>query len=724
MTRKTSPLFARLLALFFVLISIAVWFVTNSSRAAPAQYADAQTTTPVAPGVYLISFHRVTDRGPINGQILTIDLNNPAISTNLISPGPVAAAAPVSQMVAQSGAVAAVNGDYFDIGYTSAPYGAAIANNELKKGPIWNWNEVAGVGQDGVGRLARMSLEGSITLPSGQFPLGGLNSHNVLQNGIGLFTTAWGAAPRNRATEGVPFVREVLVTNGSVAAISEAAGGGPIGPDSFVLLGLDDGARALANLKVGDPVSVRYRPQSDVPIPFNFALGGNAVLLRDGQAPNLDDAKSDPRTAVGFSADGRKMYLATVDGRSGLSRGMTMRELADLMRIVGADDALNLDGGGSSTMLARKAGDPAAMLTNRPSGGVERLVPNAIGIFAKPGSGKLAGLRVIPALGEGVQHVFPGLSRTLTAKGYDESYGPAASTNLTWQSLTPDLGTFEPNGVFRALRTGNAIIQAQAQGDNGTKTGDPQSIYVLDSLTRIVPSAPGLDFAPGGGPAPLVVTGYSNAGQAAPIETRDIGLAYDRAMLDIVAVDNRQLQITPKVDRGTTTVTLNVGGVSASMPINIGLSGVTLSEFEDLAGWTTSNWLSSSGIGPTEGVNGQGIQITYDFAKSTEPRVASVDVTPAIELPGQPIRIGAWVRGEGRGGQLVFALEAADGQPVDLYGPAVDWSGWQNVELDVPQRLAYPLRFKGIRYVENDPAKQYTGSIAYDGLVVKITPAP
>ncbi len=101
------------------------------------------------------------------------------------------------------------------------------------------------------------------------------------------------------------------------------------------------------------------------------AVSGGPRLLRggrisvereeEGQRPGFDTERH-PRTAVGYSGDGRYLILTVVDGRRpGYSRGMDLFELAALMREFGCSEALNLDGGGSSTMVIR------GEVVNRPS---------------------------------------------------------------------------------------------------------------------------------------------------------------------------------------------------------------------------------------------------------------------------------------------------------------------------------------------------------------------
>ena len=89
-----------------------------------------------------------------------------------------------------------------------------------------------------------------------------------------------------------------------------------------------------------------------------------------------------PRTAVGIANAGRRLILVTVDGRQKpYSDGMTLRELADLMRVLGARDAINLDGGGSTAMVVKSPAARSLRVVNRPSDAAgERAVGNALAI--------------------------------------------------------------------------------------------------------------------------------------------------------------------------------------------------------------------------------------------------------------------------------------------------------------------------------------------------------
>jgi hypothetical protein len=123
-------------------------------------------------------------------------------------------------------------------------------------------------------------------------------------------------------------------------------------------------------------------PHSDVQV----ALGINAWwgdLVKDGEALPPPGGDRHPRTAAGFDASGKWLFLVVVDGRQpGYSEGMTLGELADFMVQLGTNRAINLDGGGSSVMLIADE-NGRLQVVNQPSGRFLRPVPVLIGVRAE-----------------------------------------------------------------------------------------------------------------------------------------------------------------------------------------------------------------------------------------------------------------------------------------------------------------------------------------------------
>ncbi|HMD82685.1 MAG TPA: phosphodiester glycosidase family protein, partial [Anaerolineales bacterium] len=120
---------------------------------------------------------------------------------------------------------------------------------------------------------------------------------------------------------------------------------------------------------------------------YNAISGDRMVVLKGQAAPYLNDEDVEPRTAIGMNRNGRYLYLVVVDGRQPFySSGATLRELAQILIDEGVYIAMNLDGGGSSTLVI-EGEDGQPVILNSPIDnyipGRERPVANHIGIYIK-----------------------------------------------------------------------------------------------------------------------------------------------------------------------------------------------------------------------------------------------------------------------------------------------------------------------------------------------------
>lgn len=115
---------------------------------------------------------------------------------------------------------------------------------------------------------------------------------------------------------------------------------------------------------------------------LTLALSGFVTILEDGKNCAGSATDRHPRTVYGLSADRTKLFLMTIDGRQkGFSIGTTNAESAEWIRFFGADDAVNMDGGGSTTLIKFDPFSGTTQLLNSPSNGGERIVANALGIY-------------------------------------------------------------------------------------------------------------------------------------------------------------------------------------------------------------------------------------------------------------------------------------------------------------------------------------------------------
>ena len=686
---------------------------------------------PVAPGVRLDSFTKRTPYGWVRGDLLTTDLTAGS-TVDYLSPGTVAAAEPVSVQATRQRAVAAVNGDFFDINASNAPLGPAMDDGELVKSPSRTWadfHNVAAIDAQGAGRILQLYFEGTVTLPTGDVTLDRLNSPEIPQNGIGAYTALWGSYSRAQIVSDAARVTEVVLEDGVVTEISDTAGEGPIPDGAMVLVGREQGADVLAGLTTGDQVTVTYRPRTSDDSELVTAIGGRDILVIDGKPQTFADQSAHPRTAIGFSKDGQTMYLLTVDGRADGLAGLTLDQLAEKMAALGAYSALNLDGGGSSTLVARKPGGTELLVENNPSDGQERPVPNGLAIMAPAGSGTLHGFWVETAIdplaaptvgprpGGRPDRVFPGLTRRLTAQGYDETYGPAEGTP-TWRVTPGSRGTIDAHGVFRATRSGTVRVTAS----KGKVRGEIE-LHVLGRLARIVTTTERVSLADGDAVASFGVVGYDGAGYSAPIEPEDVTLEYDTTLLSITPGENGALEVRARKDTGSALITVTVGDVSTVVPVTVGFEDRMVADFADADQWTFSHARAAGSIAPATGHDGgPAVKLTYDFTLSDATRAAYANPPALIEVPGQPQAFSMWVHGNGTGEWIRMTLQDANGQDVVIDGPNVTWHGWRQIEMSVPAGVAYPLKIRRVYAVEIQPTHKYHSEVIFDDITAKLPP--
>ena len=336
---------------------------------------DSLVRTRVAPGVTWTRWSQHDARGPIRAHLLTVDLRQPGVSLDVATSGRVRQVDTVRHLVQHAHAVAGVNGDFYDIGDTGAPLGVARDRaHGLLNARASGWNSAFYLTRDGRAEFDTLPLRASVA-EHPALPLTNLNSPFVQPGGIGIYTRRWGRTAGYRVTDGQhKHVRMVLVRNGRVRdSRTRLASDQQI--RGTLLVGRGDGARALRALNVGSRATVRWSlPKRPV-----MALTGSRFLVDDGLVNVTDDRVMEPRTAVGIDRETDEVLILTVDGRQRTSRGYTMVELANEMIDLGADEALNLDGGGSTTMVVRGS-DGRDRVVNNPSDGFERRVANTLAV--------------------------------------------------------------------------------------------------------------------------------------------------------------------------------------------------------------------------------------------------------------------------------------------------------------------------------------------------------
>jgi hypothetical protein len=358
----------------------------------PALSADSTAIDTIASGVLHRSY--LVRSGPWMVHVLDVDLSQCWSPVALKGFGAATGRKRTSELVSEfassgrSAVAGGVNGDFFLFAPPGIPVGALVRDGRLMTGPVAR--PVFAIDSAGRPWLGAFSVVGRAVSGVEQIRITAWNRH--VPDGLALFDAAYGA--HVDSVRGTLRVALSSPRGGRVVQIDANGGPTAIPPDGAVLVA---GARAGADVLDRMLMLARTRGRFDVEVrlaPYHprEAVGGFPILARGGaEVAGLDSAGAPtfaparhPRTIVGIGANGRRLLLVTVDGRQpGYSAGMTLREAARLALDLGATDAINLDGGGSTTMVVARAagGGPRFEVVNRPSDPQgERAVGNALAV--------------------------------------------------------------------------------------------------------------------------------------------------------------------------------------------------------------------------------------------------------------------------------------------------------------------------------------------------------
>ncbi len=255
-------------------------------------------------------------------------------------------------------------------------------------------------------------------------------------------------------------------------------------------------------------------------------MSGFAQLVRNGEVITSYDCSGHfcqrhPRTAVGLSRDSRTLYMMVIDGRSSNSIGVNLTELAQQMHSIGAYNAVNLDGGGSTAMWVQGTG-----IVNSPSDGSERVVANHLAVHAS-GAGQPANCVHDPEE---------------EARIYGPLWDGSASTDVNGDGIA-DVCARGYGGVFCRISTGNGFTEQWATGPEfGNELGwnDPSNYSTIrladvtgdgsadvcgrgsNGLFCLPATAAGFDTTPVSGPAWSNAAGWNDVKYYSTIRFADV----------------------------------------------------------------------------------------------------------------------------------------------------------------------------------------------------------
>ncbi|MBE9096456.1 phosphodiester glycosidase family protein [Tychonema sp. LEGE 07203] len=322
-----------------------------------------------------------TARFPVVGLEINPRQSGVKIRPILSNPPTDRGTAPLLQTAELSGTAAAINAGFFNR-INRLALGAIRRENKWLSGPILNRGAIAW-NDRGEFAIDRLTLQETLITPANQrLSVSQLNSAYVT-SGIGRYNLDWG-------TTYTPFSdNEIVVTVAGDRVVSQSPGGAqgttnfPIPANGYVLA-LRSNFSPASQLTAGTLLRLET---NTIPADFNrfpYILGGGPVLVQnsrvvlDAKAEGFSDAyvrQTAIRSAIGRTAAGNLLIVA-VHNRAG-GAGPNFAELAQILQQMGAVEALNLDGGSSTSLYL------GGSLLDRPPSTAAR-VHNAIGIFIQP----------------------------------------------------------------------------------------------------------------------------------------------------------------------------------------------------------------------------------------------------------------------------------------------------------------------------------------------------
>ncbi|HEX5222153.1 MAG TPA: phosphodiester glycosidase family protein [Verrucomicrobiae bacterium] len=290
-------------------------------------------------------------------------------------------------------AVAALNGGFYrrDSAYAGGARGLQIVAGEVISAPAGNvcfWVDIGGEPH-----LTNVTSRFQFTTPEGKTAPFGLNEERK-ENGIVLYTPALGSS--TLTTNGLELVLEraghrwlpLRMGQHYSARVREirSEGNTPLSADVMVLSFGPAAARQFGELKTNSVLQISTASSPSLSL-ARVGLSGGPVLIRNGKRQKIQaevDAayefssmlEQHPRSAIGWNDT--SFFLVEVDGRQkDLSVGMTLDELSTFLAKLGCTEAMNLDGGGSSTLWYD------GEVKNNPCDGYERTIANSLVITKK-----------------------------------------------------------------------------------------------------------------------------------------------------------------------------------------------------------------------------------------------------------------------------------------------------------------------------------------------------
>ncbi|NGP46505.1 hypothetical protein G4V62_16700 [Bacillaceae bacterium SIJ1] len=692
----------------------------------------------LSPGVEY-SKHQYHDGGS-NRQavnVLSVDLTDEFTRLDINLPGRLQTTTNQAKEKHKEGnqVVGATNAAFFNFS-SGLPVNLIALNNVLvNRGIIGkdansptNTRVAFGVDKDGKGRVHSFQIGMNLDVNGKKMNISQVNGERSEGDTV-LYTPAVSSTGTNpwgvevvvdgigKSVTSVPFGETVTGTVKKITYNGE--GGNATVPRGGFVLSMHgkEAEKYIEGLKEGDDIS--FTNTINEPwLGAEYVMAAGPMLVDNGR-PNItmntgsSFAKGrHPRTAIGVDKSGENVFMVTIDGRQpGYSSGATLNELANYMISLGAHDAINLDGGGSTAMSIRDLGTFSPALINKPSDGAERGVSATLQAISTAPTGDPETIKFSK---EAEGKIVKGTSLDLMFDyALDEYYNTVRvdDSDINYD-VTGGVGDISGK-TFTATNAGKGKIVARV----GDATGEID-VTVVSDFDKLAVTPEALVFGKNAS-VQLTAQALENNGEELVFDPSTVKWEVEG---DVGTIDDNG-KFTSGNQAGQGHVIASVGDVTTKVPVQIASGPLPVSSLDSVNGWTASAARAKASISAEKDrkKEGQGsLQIDYDFTgDETGTKTAYAIAKDPLALKGQPRQLGAWVYGDGNTNWLRGVIVDGKGErhTIDFTErDKMNWTGWKYVTADVPKNAPLPLSFERIYIAQPDDKHQDKGTVYVDQL--------
>ena len=642
-----------------------------------------------------------------------------------------------------------VNGDFFRTsGLTGrgesvvgSPIGPCIADGTIYHGVnhVGNWIDFT-LDQDKKPLFGEASFGGTVKNEKGETaPMGVVNCEYACDQ-VALFTSTYLSGTNLRGT--CAEVQAVLAEGEEfgiakpfrlvVTSAPSGEGDMDIPADGFVVYGLGASADFVKSLKEGDEITVEFHAHIDGKEVFPHTMMSSwPNSLHNGEVTDTEYlleefGSNQPVTAVAIADEGKTIMFLTIDGRSPISSGARTTEIADLLRLLGATDAVNMDSGGSSTFYSSSLG-----VRNVPSDGSER--PDGNGIFAvytAPDDSTIASIAFVDWVAKVPKY---GIYRP-KFYGYNK-YGLLIDTDLHGVTLTcpESVGHVQQDSLFFGDGAGDGLITAH-YGDMTATV--PVQIFGNDD---------GIKFKNDS----IITDGFKDYAVEVTNTVGDITMPIHSSVLSWTSSDESVVAIDAEtgklrgVNDGEAYVYGTVGDITDTLKVVVERPTAHIMPIDpnmDLATWKISQ---TGGKNAVSEAHGNGFTYTYTGASGRSPKIVLTknirlwSLPDAIRVrfnPGEAPVKNVVLSLRPNGQKVMYQTLTPDtliaGKMIELELPTASWIDaadmqnfpimLNNIQLNMGTSKTgqkYTIDFDGFETVYNAIPEDKKGDINGDGVV-------